>query len=333
MKVAFIFVALAVAADAAGEAPKCKFVRLAEWTLRHNYYRPVIDGEINGKKVGVLIDSGASSSKIRRSATARLGLPRQQLEGYQSFGIGGETHVEVVYINEFRIGKSVRKNWRVMVAGEHDTGDDQAVILGDDFLHEADIEFDLRNNAVRIYQAKDCAGLPLAYWSRQALEVPLQGDEKIEFMVAINGKPLRALLDSGATYSLLEKAEAEARDVNLNSPGVKPAGCVQGFGARLVDSWSAQFESFAIGDQLIRNPRIQFADMWQHTTYTETGSRLPRQFAGLPKMLLGADFLRSHRVLVARSQKKMYFTYEGGTVFPDVAGRGCNVAAEKPKPG
>jgi hypothetical protein len=50
-------------------------------------------------------------------------------------------------------------------------------------------------------------------------------------------------------------------------------------------------------------------------------------------MLLGADFLRSHRVLVARSQAKMYFTYEGGTVFPDVTGRGCNVAAEKPKPG
>jgi hypothetical protein len=42
-------------------------------------------------------------------------------------------------------------------------------------------------------------------------------------------------------------------------------------------------------------------------------------------MLLGADFLRSHRVLVARSQKKMYFTYEGGTVFPPPAGaRSCS---------
>jgi hypothetical protein len=31
---------------------------------------------------------------------------------------------------------------------------------------------------------------------------------------------------------------------------------------------------------------------------------------------LGADFLRSHRVLVAHSQRKMYFTYAGGPVFP-----------------
>ena len=37
---------------------------------------------------------------------------------------------------------------------------------------------------------------------------------------------------------------------------------------------------------------------------------------GLPHMLLGADFLRAHRVLVARSQGRLYFTYSGGTVFP-----------------
>jgi predicted aspartyl protease len=333
MRLAFIAAALAFAANAAGEAPKCKLVRIVEWPLRANYYRPVLDGEINGQKVGVLIDSGASASKIRRSATARLGLPRQQLEGYQVFGIGGESHAEVVFINEFRIGKSVRKNWRVIVAGEHDIGDDQAVILGDDFLGEADIEFDLRNNAVRVFQAKDCAGSPLAYWSREALEIRLQGNEKIEFTVAINGKPLRAMLDSGATYSLLEKAEAEQRGVTPSSPGAKPAGCVRGLGAKTADSWTGQFESFAIGEELIRNPRIQFADMWRDMTYAETGTRLRRQFAGNPQILLGADFLRSHRVLVARSQKKMYFTYEGGTVFPDVTGRPCNAAADKAKPG
>jgi hypothetical protein len=32
-------------------------------------------------------------------------------------------------------------------------------------------------------------------------------------------------------------------------------------------------------------------------------------------MLLGADFLRSHRVLVSHSQRKIYFTYVGGPIF------------------
>ena len=32
-------------------------------------------------------------------------------------------------------------------------------------------------------------------------------------------------------------------------------------------------------------------------------------------MLLGADFLRAHRTLVAHSQRRLYFTYVGGPVF------------------
>jgi hypothetical protein len=35
-------------------------------------------------------------------------------------------------------------------------------------------------------------------------------------------------------------------------------------------------------------------------------------------MLLGVDFLKAHRVLVAHSQRKIYFTYVGGPVFERV---------------
>lgn len=326
-------VALAFVSNAAGEAPKCKLMRIAEWTVRSDHYLPVVDGEINGKKIGVLIDTGASHDLIVRSVAARLGLPREQLQGVTFVGIGGESHAEAVRIAEFRIGKQLFKNLRAIVAGEQDWGDDLAVILSEDFLRKADVEFDLRNNAVRLYQPKDCAGERLAYWSTQALDVPLQRDDKIVLTVAINGKPLRALLDSGASRSLLARVEAAERGVTPDSPGAEPGGCVRGLGAKSVDTWTAPFDTFAIGDQLIRNPRIRFADMWQHGTYTETGSRLLRQSAGKPQMLLGADFLRSHRVLVARSQSKMYFSYEGGTVFSTFQVRACGAAPDKAKSG
>ena len=121
--------------------------------------------------------------------------------------------------------------------------------------------------------------------------------------------------------------------VTPDTAGVIAGGCTTGLGRKRVDSWIAPFESFAIGNEIIRNPRIRFADLWQHTTYTETGSRLPARFAGQPDMLLGADFLRAHRVLVARSQRKMYFTYAGGTVFPGKLSKGCNAASPgKPRP-
>lgn len=335
MRLAFLAAAFTLAADAAAEAPKCKLMRTAEWPLRSDHHRPVVDGEINGQKVGVLLDTSTPRSLIRRSATARLGLPRQQAPGWQAYGIGGETEVEAAYIEEFRIGKSTRKHWRAIVTGvtaDATSGDDIAVVLGDDFLGESDIEFDLRNKAVRFYQAKDCAGVPLAYWSRQALEIPLEDHEKVVFTVTINGKPLRAELDSGTSLSLLTKIDAEERGVTPTSPGAAPAGCVPGFQGRSYDSWTAPFDTFAIGEEVIRNPRIRFADIWQHMTYSETGTRLRQRFAGVPGMILGADFLGSHRVLIARSQKKMYFTYEGGTVFQTGAARGCNAPSDKPKP-
>jgi len=37
---------------------------------------------------------------------------------------------------------------------------------------------------------------------------------------------------------------------------------------------------------------------------------------GDPEMLLGADFLSAHHVLLALSQRRMYFTYNGASLFP-----------------
>jgi len=40
-------------------------------------------------------------------------------------------------------------------------------------------------------------------------------------------------------------------------------------------------------------------------------------------LLLGADFLRAHRVLIAHGQRRMYFEYVSGTVFPTTPGPAC----------
>jgi tetratricopeptide (TPR) repeat protein len=41
-------------------------------------------------------------------------------------------------------------------------------------------------------------------------------------------------------------------------------------------------------------------------------------------MILGTDFLRSHRVLVSRSQNRIYFSYTGGLVFPSTPSIDCD---------
>jgi predicted aspartyl protease len=299
------FAALLAACAAQAEAPQCKLVRSAEWRVRADHNRPVIDGAINGQLVGVLLDTGSTVSLLKRSMAQRLRLPRSAVEG---------TSLESALVSEFRIGKSTREDWRVLMSDDYDFGDDVAVIIGDDFFRQADVEFDLRNNAVRVFQTKDCAGVSLAYWSRQALEVPLEESGRIEVTVAIDGRPVRALVDSSAGRSLLAQAQAAALGVTPHSPRAAPAGCARASTTRLVDSWSAQFETFAIGAETIRNPTLRFANLWQDAASAEA----------MPQMVLGGDFLRSHRVFVARSQGKMYFTYEGGPVFTGGTPWGCN---------
>ena len=60
-----------------------------------------------------------------------------------------------------------------------------------------------------------------------------------------------------------------------------------------------------IGTEEVRNIKIRFGDI------------------GLEEadMLIGADFFLSHRVYVANSLRRMYFTYDGGPVFNAEPGR------------
>jgi len=295
-------------------------VRLAEWPVRSAHNALIVDGAINGKHVGIMLDTGAGTTMILRSAAVQFGLARQPAGGYRAFGVGGETDVEVATVDEFTIGEATRKGWQMYVAGEHDLGGDVGVILGDDFFHKVDLEFDLAHSAVRLYQPKDCDGVSLAYWSKQgASEVDIAPvDEtrpQIVVPVQVNGRKVKALLDSGASNSVLDKWEASQAGVTPDTPGVVPFGSGGGLGPKTVDVWLGPIRAFTIGDEMIRDTTLQFADLYKQATYLPGGSRIPRKVDELQPMLLGADFLRSHRVLIAHSQRKMYFTYVGGPVF------------------
>jgi len=312
-------------------------VKIADWPVRLERGHLLVDGAINGTTIGVMLDTGAQRSLILRSAAERLRLTRQEVRGYRIFGVGGETHVEAAAIDEFRVGELTRRNWRVIVAGERDFGEHVAAILGEDFFYQLDLEFDLAHHAVRLYQSRDCEGVSLAYWatggaSEVAIEPIFEAQPQVILTLQINGQPVQALLDSGAGASVLNKAEAARLGVTPDSPGVAARRSGGGLGGKNVDYWIGPFQSVAIGNETIRDTNIGFAELWRGAAPVPTGSRLPETAGWAPSMLLGADFLNSHRVLIAHSQRKMYFTYEGGPVFQTTGPRGGPPAAEDTKP-
>lgn len=306
--------ALALSCACAHAASKCKLVRIAEWEVKPQNGRLIVDGEINGQKIGIMIDSGAGTSFVLRAAADRLGLVRQEAKGYRAFGVGGETYVEFAVIDELKIGTASRKNWRAMVLGEHDQGRRYAFLLGYDFMDQVDVEFDLAHNAIRIFRPQDCDDVPLAYWAKGgAGVVKLETDNErpgILLPVKLNGQPIVANLDTGAPRSVVSRRVAAT--VGVGPENAKAAGTSGGLGSALSERYIGSFDTFGIGDELIRNPHIAFTNL--EVSGAATGSRLsaPRE---LRDMLLGIDFLNAHRVLVAHSQRKLYFTYVGGAVF------------------
>ena len=325
----------------AGAADSCKLVKIADWPIRLERNRLLVDGAINGQKIAVMLDTGSMKTLILRAAAVRLGLSLSDATRERLFGVGGETKVEVAVVDEFRVGQAVQKQMRMLVAGEHDLGDQVAVLLGEDFFQRFDVEFDLAHNAVRLFQPKDCDGVSLAYWANTgAGEVEFEAlnemRPRIILPIQINGEPLKAMLDSGASLSVLEKADAARVGVTPETSGVIATGGGRGMGKRSVDTWLGPFRSFTIGNETIRDTEIRFSDTFKDATYSVTGSNVPKKIKTDSSMMLGADFLRSHRMLVAHSQRKIYFTYSGGPVFqlnrPSVQGDESR-PADNAKPG
>lgn len=77
-----------------------------------------------------------------------------------------------------------------------------------------------------------------------------------------------------------------------------------------------------VGGETAHDVVLSVADMFEGTRATEIGSLLSHERDGLPLVLVGADFLKAHRVLLSRSHQMMFFTYAGtGPVFGAAAWR------------
>ena len=207
---AFALMAASIGASAASADSKCKYQRITELPIWIENGRPVTVGYLNGRKVGILIDTGSGPSFVERPALERL-------------------------------GRTVRKDWQVLVSPEDSFGSDIAVSLGSEFFRNVDVEFDFPNAAVRLYQAEDCEQAALSYWTggEPANELPIERSLQTRLTLRINGQPVRAQLDSGAGQSVIDSDIAARLGVTPRSAGVLDGGCSAGLGRNPIETWIA----------------------------------------------------------------------------------------------
>jgi predicted aspartyl protease/tetratricopeptide (TPR) repeat protein len=260
--------------------------------------------KINGQDTRLAVDTGAFFNIMSNASALALGLRlREAPDGFRISGIGGSASAQITHVKQFGILNTTLDNIDFIVGGT-DTG---YGLLGANLLDFADLEIDLANGKLTLFKPEHCDKLSMAYWSKDGYNVAdiepsvNQADRRTFVKVIIDGKPVRALLDSGAFATVLTRSAAERIGIDLHAPDVKPGMSSFGVGANSVKTWTVHVDAFSVGTETIHNSQMQVMD--------------GRIGDGSTDMLLGVDFLLAHHLFIANSQGKIYFTYNGGRVF------------------
>lgn len=284
-------------------AAACVFKKVAELPVTMSGLRPLVPVKINGVQSRFLADSGAFMSTITWKAATDAGVRgRGTLKGVQ--GVSGEAAVDVGVANSFELA-GIPFGSVTLLIGADVIGGDAAGLLGQNFLGQLDVEYDLANGVIRLFKADGCDDAFLAYWAtdKRAGMLPMAARSRrkpdIIVTAAVNGEPIRALLDTGASVSMLRLSAASRAGIKTSSEGVHSTDALLGISGRSVQTWLAPVASFAFGDEEVRNTRLRISDVNLEDA----------------DMIIGADFFLSHRVFVSNSQRRLYFTYNGGPVF------------------
>jgi predicted aspartyl protease len=292
---------------------RCQIEKVAEIPVAYNGNQLLTRGTIDGHPVSVLIDTGSNMSFIWRSSAERLGLHLVTGPRMRMFGLGGESRVDSTLVEELQVAAFKANNLRIPVAGGLAGGVD--FILGENFLGRDSIEFDVRHGAVRTMETHGCTPAELPYWTKtfSMADLVASPDDAwaIRVNVVLNGRVVRAQVDSGSSVSLLAKGEADSAGVHY----VSNSAAIVGIGERKLETWIADVQSFKLGDESINNTQLRIAQLGKYQTRDRIGTRIPVSTGTEPNLLLGMDFLRAHRVLIDNTTRKMVFTYEGGAVF------------------
>jgi tetratricopeptide (TPR) repeat protein len=307
--------ALLVLAAPRVDAVHCRLERLPDIPVTMQGLLPTVHAQINGTDALFVADSGAFFNNVTPAAVREF---RMRID--HSFmnlnvqGVGGIERAQLAWAKTFAIAGMATSDVPFVVAGSG-FGGGAVGLLGQNLFRIADVEYDLANGVIRLVRPKDCKDTSLAYWAAEVnkpysvIDIALADARQPQTMSVayLNGTKIHVMFDTGSPSSMLTLDAAKHAGITPTSSSVTAGGPVSGIGHKVSQSWIARFANFKIGDEEIRHAQLRFADVG--------GGLLGAD------MLIGTDFFLSHRIYVASSQRKLYFTYNGGPVFDLTATR------------
>jgi predicted aspartyl protease len=298
--IASLLLALAaMAGDARGTAPVaptgfCVLKPMAEVSARFVQGHVLVPANIDAAPVQMLVDTGATTSMLTPESVVRLRLPIDTSRASAIHGTGGTVITRNVLVRSLRVGN---QDW---LAGSIATGslarqyqEDPPLVgvLGADFLDRFDIELDVPQQRMVLWRVEHCQGDFIPWQGRHfPVRLTRYPPNRMVAQAHIDGHPVAALIDWGATSSTISTAAAAAVGVSPTMLLHDQLLATRGVDQKLLSARRHLFGLVAVGPVLYRNVVVEVVDLH----IPDVG------------MLLGADFVRTRHVWLSYATNQMF---------------------------
>ena len=291
---AFVF-RLSAPANAATECPPLKILGSVPMQTGADG-RLYVHASVNNTPVAMLIDTGGFFTELSQPVVTALNLSTFHT-GFRMVGLAGDT-TNVATRAAFTLGtmRSDHMDFMVMTRRHYLAPDvaDAGGILAPNLFRNYDLDLDMAGHRLQLISQDHCDGM-VVYWKSNALaEVPVRVTTVGHVLVPVrlDGRDLTALLDTGATISLLNAAVAES-GFGL----ARPRGRMRIF--------THDFRSLSFAGVAVSNPRLALVpDLIRRST----GTPIPGSESHMPDVLLGMDILQRLHLYVAYKEQKLFIT-------------------------
>ncbi|MFT8244091.1 retropepsin-like aspartic protease [Roseomonas sp. BN140053] len=283
---------LAPAACAAG--PGCVAGREDRVPLTLAAGLPLVPARINGRPVQLVLDTGASGLALTPTGAARLRLPVRP-DGFQvAPGAGGAGVVPGVSVALLEFGGLRLDNLSAPVVPspvlDGLDGGGASGVLGGDALAGAEIELDLPARRATTFRGEACrAAAPAWDGASEGLPTWRAADQRLGVRLRVNGVELPAILDTGASRSLISgRAASRLGPEAAALPGATSE--VRGFGPQVRRAELRRFREVQLGREVLRDVPLLVLD------------DLPEE----AELVLGADLLATRRLWVSYATGRVF---------------------------
>jgi len=276
---------------------------------------------VNGKPKKFLLSTSETFTLVSQAMVRDLGLPETSyMAGARELNVRGSHSADDartrVRIAELGLGTQKGSGFQFLVSDDRELGNTKPYdgILSNDLFSNVDLDMDFGAKRLNYFGPNHCAG-NVVYWSQRpvaVIPITLTGG-KINVPVAIDGKKIDAVIDTGAAHTSMRRDIAELTfDLKADTPQMMAAGDLRdGHGAAV---YSHAFQLLSLEGVDVKNPTILIqtnALARNRDSGLTLGSRAQSTEPRPPDLTIGMDLLHQLHVYVASGEKKLYVTAAG----------------------